>query len=331
MWSNVLQLRSRYNRGGRPGPARRACGASGVTSPRAPAGAPRAASRGAVMSHASEHVDLVALSLLPIRCRRRVGALLHEGRPPGAILELAIAECLPQARPAPDALRSRALAALARGASRGIALVPWSDAAYPAALAAISDPPPVLWARGNLAALTRPAVAIVGSRSGSPYRLTSRNVSRPTSPRAASSWSAASRAAWIRRHTAARWRRRMDRHWPSSAPASTSSIRRSTATSRAASRPTAPVLSELVPGTPPRNRSFRCAIASSAERTACAAASPHELAERRRRRPRCGARGRRAPPDRRRRRRSRGRPVSIHSPPPARRGVPPNPRRARVG
>ncbi len=123
------------------------------------------------MSHASEHVDLVALSLLPIRCRRRVGALLHEGRPPGAILELAIAECLPQARPAPDALRSRALAALARGASRGIALVPWSDAAYPAALAAISDPPPVLWARGNLAALTRPAVAIVGSRSGSPYGL----------------------------------------------------------------------------------------------------------------------------------------------------------------
>ena len=51
---------------------------------------------------------LVALSLLPIRCRRRVGALLHEGRPPGAILELAIAECLPQARPAPDALPSTA-------------------------------------------------------------------------------------------------------------------------------------------------------------------------------------------------------------------------------
>jgi DNA processing protein len=49
--------------------------------------------------------------------------------------------------------------------------VPWSDAAYPAALAAITDPPPVLWARGNLAPLSRPAVAIVGSRAGSPYAL----------------------------------------------------------------------------------------------------------------------------------------------------------------
>ena len=58
-----------------------------------------------------------------------------------------------------------------RAAVHGIALVPWSDAAYPAALAAIADPPPALWARGNLAALSRPAVAIVGSRCGSPYGL----------------------------------------------------------------------------------------------------------------------------------------------------------------
>ena len=123
------------------------------------------------MSQPSEHVDLVALSLLSGRCRRRVGTLLHEGRPPGAILDQVIAECPPQKRPAADALRSRALAALARGAARGVALVPWSDAAYPAALAAITDPPPVLWARGNLAALSRPAVAIVGSRAGTPYGL----------------------------------------------------------------------------------------------------------------------------------------------------------------
>jgi len=123
------------------------------------------------MSQPSEHVDLVALSLLPGRFRRRVGALLHEGRPPGSILDQAIAECLPQMRPAADALRSRALAALARAAVHGIALVPWSDASYPAALAAITDPPPALWARGNLAALSRPAVAIVGSRWGSPYGL----------------------------------------------------------------------------------------------------------------------------------------------------------------
>jgi DNA processing protein len=49
--------------------------------------------------------------------------------------------------------------------------VPWSDPAYPVALSAIVDPPPVLWMRGNLAALSAPAVAIVGSRAGSAYGL----------------------------------------------------------------------------------------------------------------------------------------------------------------
>jgi DNA processing protein len=122
------------------------------------------------MSQPSEHVDLVALSLLPIRCWRRVAALLHQQVPADAILERVSRECAPEpSRPA--ALRSGALAALARAAASGIVCVPWSDAAYPVALASIADPPPVLWARGNLAALSRPAVAIVGSRAGSPYGL----------------------------------------------------------------------------------------------------------------------------------------------------------------
>ncbi len=38
---------------------------------------------------------------------------------------------------------------------------------YPAALAALSDPPPVLWARGRAATLARPAVALVGARNAS--------------------------------------------------------------------------------------------------------------------------------------------------------------------
>ena len=38
-------------------------------------------------------------------------------------------------------------------------------------LAAIFDPPPVLWVRGTAQALDRAAVAIVGSRAGSPYAL----------------------------------------------------------------------------------------------------------------------------------------------------------------
>ena len=47
----------------------------------------------------------------------------------------------------------------------------WSDARYPAALTTIIDPPPVIWVRGAIDALSAHAVAIVGSRAGSPYAL----------------------------------------------------------------------------------------------------------------------------------------------------------------
>jgi DNA processing protein len=66
----------------------------------------------------------------------------------------------------------RARVALTRARSAGIAVVTWGDPVYPAALSVIVDPPPVLWVRGNVATLSAPAVAIVGSRAGSPYSLT---------------------------------------------------------------------------------------------------------------------------------------------------------------
>ena len=119
----------------------------------------------------SNSSEFVALSLLPSGCRRRVGELLRAATPPGAILEQVLAERGPSLRADAAGLRARAHAALVRAESARIVLVPWNDAAYPAALTAIIDPPPVLWARGNLSALSRPAVAIVGSRAGSPYGL----------------------------------------------------------------------------------------------------------------------------------------------------------------
>jgi DNA processing protein len=45
------------------------------------------------------------------------------------------------------------------------------DVRYPTALAAIHDPPPTLWIRGNADALHTASVAIVGSRTASPYAL----------------------------------------------------------------------------------------------------------------------------------------------------------------
>jgi len=43
-------------------------------------------------------------------------------------------------------------------------LLTWADAEYPAALLQTADPPPLLYALGDLARLRQPAVAIVGSR-----------------------------------------------------------------------------------------------------------------------------------------------------------------------
>lgn len=59
--------------------------------------------------------------------------------------------------------------ALEAARSGDIVAVPWSDHRYPVALAAIPDPPPVLWMRGDPDALPGPAVAVVGSRAATPY------------------------------------------------------------------------------------------------------------------------------------------------------------------
>ncbi|MGH9163543.1 MAG: DNA-processing protein DprA [Vicinamibacteraceae bacterium] len=59
--------------------------------------------------------------------------------------------------------------ALARGA--GLVPVTRADPAYPSRLAAIVDPPVVLWVRGDPATLALPMVAVVGSRGATPYAL----------------------------------------------------------------------------------------------------------------------------------------------------------------
>ncbi|MXY16458.1 MAG: DNA-protecting protein DprA [Acidobacteria bacterium] len=67
------------------------------------------------------------------------------------------------------AARRRADRLLRVAAERGIRALPFGAEDYPAPLAAIPDPPPVLWYRGAAQILDAPAVAIVGSRTGSQY------------------------------------------------------------------------------------------------------------------------------------------------------------------
>src|SRR5262245_13570806 len=70
-----------------------------------------------------------------------------------------------------DLAFEQAEAALGRGRDLGIAPVMAGNVGYPPLLVCIPDPPPVLWVRGDVEALHRPAVAVVGSRCASPYAL----------------------------------------------------------------------------------------------------------------------------------------------------------------
>ena len=115
--------------------------------------------------------DVVALSLLPIKLWRDIGDRLRAGERPAAVLDRLLAERWPAELDKRSALRSRASAAVARGKAAGLTAVAWSHPAYPPALAAIVDPPPLLWTRGAIAAFDRQAVAIVGSRAASTYAI----------------------------------------------------------------------------------------------------------------------------------------------------------------
>jgi DNA processing protein len=64
-------------------------------------------------------------------------------------------------------LLERARAVRQSAEQAGIHVVAWDDARFPAALATLTDLPPVLWYRGELSVTDAPAIAIVGSRAAS--------------------------------------------------------------------------------------------------------------------------------------------------------------------
>ena len=115
--------------------------------------------------------SFVALSFLAPWRWRTAAEHLRAGEPPTLVFDRLLAEEPVGRRHTADRLRSRAAAAIARGAASGLVPICWDDEAYPAALGTIIDPPFVLWTRGVSAVLHRPTVAIVGSRAGSPYAL----------------------------------------------------------------------------------------------------------------------------------------------------------------
>jgi DNA processing protein len=118
----------------------------------------------------------VALSTIPGVSRCRAAAVLKElrDRSVGAIaLEDVIAVCAGDAQVdnLAAAARQTATALLTAAIPAGVVAISCEDERYPPLLRVIADPPPVLWARGMVAALSRPGVAIVGSRAATPYAL----------------------------------------------------------------------------------------------------------------------------------------------------------------
>jgi DNA processing protein len=116
-------------------------------------------------------LDFVSLSLLPPWCWRVGAEWLRRGDVPHTIVRRLISASAREESGASTDVGALAADAIRRAEVASIAAVPWSHAAYPAALTAIADPPPVLWTRGNIDALGAPAVAIVGSRAATPYGL----------------------------------------------------------------------------------------------------------------------------------------------------------------
>jgi DNA processing protein len=87
----------------------------------------------------------------------------HAGSPDAALQQLDASVV--------DEARQRAGAVWADATARGITVLALGEPTYPAALLALEDPPPVVFAHGHLALLDRPAVALVGSRSATAYGL----------------------------------------------------------------------------------------------------------------------------------------------------------------
>lgn len=132
--------------------------------------------------------DAAALAVLGARDRRLGAALLRavadrstaedlEALPPRAagepLLRWACRCRTPSSELDAEVARvSRIADEQLRAAARfGAVPVPLGDPRFPACLAAIPDPPPLLWTRGQPSAHAEPGVAIVGSRAATPYAL----------------------------------------------------------------------------------------------------------------------------------------------------------------
>ncbi len=118
----------------------------------------------------------LVLSLAPGLGPRRILQAVDSAGSAARILELSLTELEALRFPAPAAqylcgghALKDAIEEQRRVHAEGASLVAYADEAYPERLREIFDPPPLLWVRGDVSLLSRPALAVVGTRHPTPY------------------------------------------------------------------------------------------------------------------------------------------------------------------
>jgi DNA processing protein len=118
----------------------------------------------------------VALTLTPGLGPKRILKAAQTLQDVSRLFQLSLTELEALNFPAPSAqflfsgkARAEAEQELQRVREQRGAVLTYEDEDYPERLREIFDPPPVLWALGDLRLLARPAIAIVGTRHPTPY------------------------------------------------------------------------------------------------------------------------------------------------------------------
>ena len=118
----------------------------------------------------------LALALSPGLGPKRILDAMQQLEAPGQIFTLTLTELEGLRFPAEAAqfifdgkARAAAEAEWARVVAQGATVVSFGCPDYPERLKEIYDPPPVLWVRGAVSLLSRPSIAVVGTRHPSPY------------------------------------------------------------------------------------------------------------------------------------------------------------------
>jgi DNA processing protein len=118
----------------------------------------------------------LALALSPGLGPKRILDAMQHVASPAQILSLPLTELEALRFPAESAqfiftgkARAAAEAELASVAALSATIVSYGCPAYPERLREIYDPPPVLWVSGDVSQLSRPSIAVVGTRHPTPY------------------------------------------------------------------------------------------------------------------------------------------------------------------